>query len=185
MLFSILSRAHMKSISLLICPLLFAAAAEAAGPTWEALLATSEERMAKAQEVLGYEHGLVDYERYDMYSVGRGRLELAFSNGGVPGVKASAIYIGSYDTATKVWLWGWADGSLPTGLNTAVKKVLRYGQRRGFERLVQPSFVIEQDKLAGLAAIANHLLDGKGIYRAPDGGSWTFVVLTDIKAVPR
>lgn len=174
----------MKKISLLF-PLLFAVAAEAAGPAWDALVETSEERMAVAQEALGYEHGLVDYERYDMYTVARGRLELAFSNAGVVGFKASATYIGSYDPATKVWLWGWADASLPAGLNTAVKKVRRHGQRHGFERLVQPSFVVDQDEAFGLAAVANHLLDGKGVYRAPGGGTWTLVVLTDVRAVPR
>ena len=175
----------MKRISLLLCSMLFAVAAEAAGPSWEALLETSGERMAKAQEALGYEHGLVDYERYDMYTVARGRLEVAFSNADVVGVKASAIYIGSYDPVTKTWLWGWADDSLPAGLNTAVKQVRRHGQRHGFERLVQPSFVVEQSEVAGLVAVANHLLDGKGVYRAPGGGTWKLVVLTDVRAVPR
>ena len=174
----------MKKISSLLCSLLFAVAAEPAGPAWEALVETSEERMAVAQEALGYKHGLVDYERYDMYTVARGRLELAFSNAGVVGVKASVTYVGSYHPASKVWLWGWADDSLPAGLNTAVKKVRRHGQRHGFERLVQPSFVVDQDEAFGLAAVANHLLNGKGVYRAPSGDTWRFVVLTEVRPVP-
>jgi hypothetical protein len=165
--------------------MLFAVAAEAAGPTWEALVETSRDRMAEAQEALISEHGLVEYEQYYLHTVARGRLQLEFSNAGVVGVKARATYIGSFDPTSKVWLWGWADDSLPAGLNTAVKKVRRHGQRHGFERLVQPSFVVEEHEVAGLVAVAYHLLDGKGFYLAPGGGIWNYVVLDDVRPVPR
>jgi hypothetical protein len=72
--------------------------------------------MAKAQEALGYEHGLVDYERYDIYTGPRaagGRV----SNAGVVGVKARHLHRLLRPRHQNL-LPGATDYSLPAGLST-------------------------------------------------------------------
>jgi hypothetical protein len=163
--------------------LLFVAPSSAGDGGWDALVSAARERVRTAQQAVVDKHRLGDFERYDIYNVEGNRLELVFSTAGKAGVVARVVHVGTLRTDTGTWRWGWADPALPKGATQAVRKVRQYGQRHGHDRLTEPEWPADRDDAGDMLAVAHHLLNGQGIYMAPDGGAISYLIITDLRAV--
>lgn len=163
--------------------LLLVAPASAGDGGWDALVSAARERVRTVQKAVVDQHRLEDFERYDLYHVEGNRLELVFSTEGKTVLVARVVHVGTLRTDTGTWRWGWADPAVPKGATHAVRKVRQYGQRHGHDLLTEPEWPAGRDDAGDMLAVAHHLLNGKGIYMAPDGGDITYLVITDIRAV--
>ncbi len=149
-------------------------------PTWEDLLGRSRAELREAQRVLMEEHKAVSFERYDV-DLERG--EIALSSEGVPGLVGSVVYVGLYSQSTRRWLWGWADGNVPSHLSQRLEAVRDFGTTRGFKSLSRKSWRGNTTDAQDMTAIALLLLKGKAMYRQPsmDGQHYRYWVFTDLR----
>ncbi|MBX3611581.1 MAG: hypothetical protein KF871_16930 [Hydrogenophaga sp.] len=159
----------------LVVPLL-AAAAEI---TWDELIDVSDAALREAQRVLIEEHQAGRYERFDI--TGRNS-EIVLSTGGEPGLVGKVVYVGSFSLRSNTWLWGWADKGVPQHLSQPLSIVREVGQSQGFKQLTTRRWQGDTGDAQNMVAIAHWLLDGKGMYRAPDdeGQLLRYWVITDI-----
>jgi hypothetical protein len=122
------------------------------------------------------------YARYD-WSQETG--ELVFSDGGVPKLIATIQVVGDFSGTSKTWLWAWANDSIDKKLAVGARRVRRYGQVHGMDRLTRAQWPGTQDDGWCLAGISALLLHAKGAYRSPDEkGGALFMVLTDVRWAP-
>src|ERR1051325_6682709 len=75
--------------------------------------------------------------------------------------------IGTYDTKTGTWLWGWDNPSVEPALQKAARRVRRYGERHDIARLTTRKLKCSEDEAWEFAAFACKLCQGQGAYRGP------------------
>ena len=63
---------------------------------------------------------------------------LVFSDSGVPKVIASVQVVGTTSAARKNWLWGWANGYMPSPIVARIEEVRRFGVAEGIPELTEP-----------------------------------------------
>jgi hypothetical protein len=81
--------------------------------------------------------GIGHWEHWD-YDLDAGTL--VFSDGGVPRVVANIQAVGTTSTASKTWLWGWADDRFPAGVTAGLREVREFGTQENLPQLRnQPS----------------------------------------------
>jgi len=164
---------------MMFCVLLcLAAAANAAEPTFEKLLADSREYLNQQQKKLDQDFALSSHERWN---IDQETGELSFSNKGKVAVVAKVQFVGSISTTSDTWLWSWANSSVLPTLTVEIAKVRDYGEQRHFDALTQRKWEADLDDGWNMAAITNYLLKAKGVYRAPAGEIYVFLVITDIR----
>jgi len=135
----------------------------------EALVEINE--MAKRDYKLGtWQHWAYDLEA----------CTLTFSNDGVPRVVATIQAVGSTSNNSGTWMWGWANSSLPTEATIQLDRVKRFGERENLSKLTEPKYVGDEELGWEMAAIANRILKGKGVYRCPSEKGALFLVFTDL-----
>ncbi len=168
-------RAWIGALGLLVHPIV-----PGAEPTWEHLLERSRAELREAQRVFIEEHKAESFERYDL-DVQRG--EIALSSNGVPGLVGSVVYVGVYSKATRRWLWGWADGDVPSHLSQRLEVVRDLGAARGFKSLSRKSWRGDTLDAQDMTAVTFFLLQGKAMYRQPsvDGQRYRYWVFTDLR----
>lgn len=122
-------------------------------------------------------YGFGLYDRWDMCQ-GDGRL--IFSENGEAKVICDITMLGSYSTASKTWLWSWANDSIVPELKYDMEKVKEYGKQYSFEDLIDDKFETDEPGAWAMAALATKILGGKGIYRAPYDNMLAFMMIKEI-----
>lgn len=145
----------------------------ASEPSWPELVRLSKEYTRRCADNLEAAFRLSEYERWDF--IGESD-RLAFSSPGKPGPAFSAQYAGSVSSRT--WLWSWANPHIPSRFSAEVGRVRDYGLRRGFRKLTREEWPAGQADGWEMAAVANYLLRGVGVYRPPNPHGWSFMVFT-------
>jgi uncharacterized protein DUF6882 len=105
---------------------------------------------------------------------------LVFSEGGVPKVVASVQVVGTTSTASKNWLWGWANRDLPKRVTDRLHQVRDFGEAEGLVELIQQSLPDNEYLGWAMTAIAARILGGKGGYRVPSNNGFIYFVFVDI-----
>ncbi|MDJ0917570.1 MAG: hypothetical protein QNJ05_07395 [Woeseiaceae bacterium] len=148
--------------------------------TWNELIESSYEYLGKSQQALEATYKLSDHDRWH---IDQDEGTLTLSKGNHPVAEAEIAIVGSVITAHGVWRWSWANPSVEQKLAAPVDTVRQYGVEHGLDKLTDQGWPAEEFDGWEMAAIANFLLQGKGVYPAPAGDSIVFVVITDIRNV--
>lgn len=148
-----------------------------ASVVWNDFLDTCYEDLQKKNEQLNQEFALGSHQRYD-WDQAKG--ELVFSNDGVPAIVAKIDFIGSYSSKTGTWLWAWANFHLLENAITRVLAVRDFGEAQDYPCLTTPKWAAEKVNAWEMAAVAAHVLNGRGIYRSPDEGGASFLLIREI-----
>jgi len=90
-------------------------------------------------------------------------------------VIAAAQIIGSYESETGLWHWGWANPSIPENLTRDALRLKQYGEQQGIQRLVSPEWTGAETDCWYMAALACRLCACQGAYRDPAAGTYTFL----------
>lgn len=121
-----------------------------------------------------------EYARWD-YDLEDAKLR--FSNEGVVLVEADIQAAGSIANSSKSWLWSWANSSLPDHVTDAILAVKEFGETHHILKLTDDYWEATEDDGWEMAAVANRIIGGKGVYRCPDEKGFFFLILTDIRFV--
>ena len=148
--------------------------------SWDELIRGSYAYFFDRQEALEAKFTIGDYDRWD---IDQDRGTLTLSTGDVPMVEANIAIVGSVISGHDVWEWSWANTSVDPKLSAPIDTVRRYGAEHGLVKLTDRRWTAEEQDGWEMAAIANFLLQGKGVYIAPAGNLTIFVVITDIRNV--
>lgn len=121
------------------------------------------------------------YERWN-YELEEGTL--TFSHDGTPYVVAEIQAAGSIALKSRSWMWGWANESLPDQVTRLLYAVRQFGEGNGIPRLADGYWedATEADGWE-MAAVANRIIGGKGVYRCPDESGFFFLILMKIRNV--
>ncbi len=147
---------------------------------WDELIGNSYEYFYSRYEALEANFRLSEHDYWD---IDQDMGTLTLSVGDVPVFEANIAIVGSVISAHGVWEWSWSNTSVDSKLSAPIETVRRYGAAHGMEKLTEWRWVAEERDGWEMAAIANYLLEGEGVYIAPAGDLITFVVITDILEV--
>lgn len=145
---------------------------------WRSFVRHCTEALQVKQERLEREYSLSRYKRFDW---NQERAELVFSNGGVPAVIATTEFVGSVSTQSGSWLWSWANPSALESVRSRIDAVYDFGESKNFSHLTVPQWSAETADGWEMAAVAAQVLDGAGVYRAPNGHGFAFLLLTEVR----
>lgn len=142
------------------------------------LVQRSVEYLQAKQDALAREYQLNDHERYD-WDQDSGHL--VFSNQGRPAVIADFQFVGSVSKRTGTWLWSWANASNLEAVRARVREVRAYGDQHRLLKLACAHWSAKEEDGWEMAAVAAYLLKAKGAYRSPDGNTFAFMIMTDVR----
>ena len=103
----------------------------------------------------------------------QGDLIFTFKDGIV--ATCPAQIVGSLDTESGTWLWGWANPSIPEALQRDALRVKDYGHQHRIPRLTQAEWPCTEEEAWRLAALACLLCQAQGVYRGPAGTALVFI----------
>jgi hypothetical protein len=83
--------------------------------------------------------------------------------------------IGTYDTQSGTWLWGWNHPSIIPALQEHARQVRAYGEQLGIERLTTQEAVCDESEAWEFTALACKLCAAQGAYRGPAGAVFVFM----------
>jgi hypothetical protein len=168
----------MNRRSLVLGGLAMPLAGLAGEPSWNDLVQISGDYTANCMRDLESRHHFSDIERWDM-DADTG--VITFSTAGRPILLIRFQYVGSFSKMSRTWLWSWANDSMPPLLSREMERVREYGARRRFSKLTKEQWAGQERDGWEMAAVANYLLKGKGVYRPPGKFGVAFVVFTDVR----
>jgi hypothetical protein len=121
--------------------------------------------------------GIGSFERWD-YDMDKETL--TFSHEGVPHVVAAIQVAGSISNKSNTWLWGWANQHFPENVTKALSVVREFGKKHEILKLTQDKWAATIEDGWEMSAVANRLINGKGVYRCPTDNGFLFLILTQI-----
>lgn len=148
--------------------------------TWAELLTEADAYTHQCQERLKTEFSLLDYQRYDY---DQESATLVFSGADRPNLKFTIQVIGSWAAKSGTWLWAWENDSILVGARDHVHVLQKFGAQCGFDRLSNAYFEATEADAWQLTHVACLLLQGDGVYRAPDEDGALFMVVSDAELV--
>jgi hypothetical protein len=83
--------------------------------------------------------------------------------------------IGTYDTQSGTWLWGWEHPSVVPALQEHARQVRAYGEQLGIERLTTQEVVCDESEAWEFTALACKLCEAQGAYRGPADTAYVFM----------
>lgn len=153
---------------------------ETKSEVWRSFVQNCTEALQVKQERLEREYSLGRYKRWDW---DQRRAELVFSNDGVPAVVATTELVGSVSMQSGTWLWSWANSSTLESVRSRIEAVYDVGESKDFPYLTVPQWPAETVDGWEMAAVAAHVLDADGVYRAPNGHGFAFLALSQVRKV--
>jgi hypothetical protein len=134
-------------------------------------------RLMDLNEDCEHRFGIGHWERWD-YDLDAGTL--VFSDDGLPRVVAKIQAVGTTSTASKTWLWGWANESLSAGATLCLREVREFGTQEDLPQLTEPNLADDEYLGWELTAIAAQILQAKGAYRCPSENGFLYLLYTDV-----
>lgn len=110
---------------------------------------------------------------------GTGTITWQFADGVV--VEAAVQIIGTYNHATNTFLWSWGNHSILKSLQKSAEIMRSFGELHGIETLTYSTVRISEREAWKLTAIANHLGESSGAYRANVGGPTIYVTFGKVR----
>jgi len=104
---------------------------------------------------------------------GAGKIIWTFRDGLV--VEAPVEIVGTYNPASASFLWSWANHTILGRLQGSANRVRAYGAAHGIADLTSRLVTVSPARAWEFAALANHLAQAKGAYRAHAGGIIVYV----------
>ncbi|MDK9559765.1 hypothetical protein QQF73_19195 [Marinobacter sp. M216] len=114
-----------------------------------------------------------DFEKEEIYLLKDGQVR----------VKAKLIPIGSFNTKSSTWMWGWANEAFPAPLRKKAEKLKQLEALTGFEMFGNEVAEIDPDMAWEIAGMALNLLGSEGAYRGPAGSTQYFYALEQVDNV--
>jgi hypothetical protein len=149
------------------------------GARFEALLAAALTYTERCQDRAEHEFHMLRYERW--YWNGD-RRELTFHDEpATHELVADADVIGSYSLNTRTWLWVWDNDNYAPEAKRRISPVAVFGEVRGIEKLSDSCWAAGETDGWEMAALANYLLGGQAIYRAPMDHLYVFLLLDKLR----
>jgi hypothetical protein len=90
-------------------------------------------------------------------------------------VTCEAQIIGSYDKTKGSWLWAWDNPSIATNLTQSSRKLREFGVQKKIDKLTRSEWPATERDCWEMAALANLLCEGQGVYRGPAGDLCVFM----------
>ena len=143
---------------------------------WEDLLEQAKAFAKARQDRMIEEFALDTWKRWYW---DQNTATITFSTDDVPGVRARIQVVGSLGKRSGTWLWSWDNASILEGAAMGVPFLRAFGEQHGFEKLVTACWPADEVDAWEMTAIACHLLDGDGVYKAPSEEGALFLVLSD------
>lgn len=147
---------------------------------WEESVKNCSNELREKQDQLEAEFSLFSHTRYDW---DQETATLTFSSDGIPAVVANIQFVGSISTQSDTWLWSWGNFSFSPPVREKMIDVRSYGEVKGFPRLTVPKWTAEEVDGWEMSAIAVHVLNARGAYRAPVDYGYAFMIITDLSVV--
>lgn len=144
--------------------------------SWSELQSEANTHAQECAERLESEFFLLEYERYDY---DQKSATLVFSGADRPNLSMNIQVVGSWAAESGTWLWAWDNDTILPTAREHVQVLQKFGQENGFERLTEAHWEADQADAWQVARIACLLLQGDGIYRAPDEDGALFMVVSD------
>ncbi len=88
--------------------------------------------------------------------------------------------VGTYDTNTGTWLWGWDNPSVDPALQKAARRVRGYGEKHVIKNLTTRKLRCSEDLAWEFTAFACKLYLGQGAYRGPADPTLIFMVFGEV-----
>ena len=109
--------------------------------------------------------------------------QLTFSDNGIKKFIIDYEEVGSLSLKSNTWLWAWENPNLEEKIKSKIGLVRDYGQRRQFEKLINPKWTADQFDGWEMTAIAAYLMKAKGAYRVPSEDSllYSFMIYKTIR----
>ncbi|MFT4018471.1 MAG: hypothetical protein QM668_16015 [Agriterribacter sp.] len=109
--------------------------------------------------------------------------ELTFSDNGIKKLIIDYEEVGSVSEVTNTFLWAWGNPHLEEKIKSEIVRVKEYGQKRKFEKLINPKWTADQYDGWEMTAIASYLLKSKGAYRVPTSNDklFSFMIFKNIR----
>jgi hypothetical protein len=121
------------------------------------------------------------FGRHDRWDLDQEEGILRFSDPKLNIAEAPAQIVGTFDSSSGTWLWAWANRSIEPHLIEHSLTVKAFGERRGFERLVQPKWRAVESDGWSMAAIAALLNGAQGAYRGPTDQGFVFMTFGTVR----
>jgi hypothetical protein len=126
-----------------------------------------------------HEFSIGSWERWN-YDADSGTLTFSDEEG--PKVIADVQVVGTTSTASRSWLWGWANESVPPARTAQLALVRKFGEAEFVPILTQPESPDSVDHGWELTGVTAKIIGARGAYRAPRAsGGYTYYVYTDIR----
>jgi hypothetical protein len=126
------------------------------------------------------EYKVGEHERWDWYQE---TAKLVFSHDGKTLVEADIHFAGSYSTASKTWMWAWANKSLDEKVKSSSREIRKLGEELGLKQLVAGRYAAtEVDGWEMTSVLAKHL-NAIGVYRTPNENGFSYMVVSRAKWV--
>jgi hypothetical protein len=127
---------------------------------FETLVSASEAALRLKTEA----HSVWGFGRHDRWDLNQDKGILRFSNPKLNVVEAPAQVVGTFDIESGTWLWSWANPSINRRLIEHSLVVQAYGERRGFDLLVEPTWTADESECWSMAAVTVMLNRAEGAY---------------------
>ena len=108
-----------------------------------------------------------------------GKIVWTFRDGLI--VEAPVEIVGTYNPASASFLWSWANHTILGRLQGSANRVRAYGEAHGIEDFTSRLVTVSPARAWEFAALANHLAQAKGAYRANAGGIVVYVTFGRIR----
>ena len=127
--------------------------------SFEELSKRAYEYLNKQQDICNTVYKIGTYQNwyYDQLTG-----ELTFSDNGVKKLIIDYEEVGSVSEVTNTFLWAWDNPHLEQNIKSEISKVKEYGQKRKFEKLINPKWTADQYDGWEMTAISSYLLKTKG-----------------------
>lgn len=112
----------------------------------------------------------------------QGDLLFTFNDGVV--ATCPAQIVGTLDSESGTWLWGWANPSIPEALQRDALRVKDYGEQRQIARLTSAQWPCTEEEAWRMAALACYLCEAQGVYRGPAGTAFVFITFEKVVLSP-
>lgn len=109
-----------------------------------------------------------------------GKIVWTFPDGLI--VEAPVEIVGTYNPTSGSFLWAWANHTILGKLQGSANRVRAYGQAHDVADFTSRLVTISPSRAWELAAVANHLGQTKGAYRANAGGVIVYLTFGKVSA---
>ncbi|MGF1739908.1 hypothetical protein L4C34_02280 [Vibrio profundum] len=120
---------------------------------------------------------------FDKYELDLDAEEIEFLQADKVCVRSTIVPIGSFNSLSKTWMWGWANKAYPESLRLKSAKLKELVKITGFDIFGNEITEIDEDMIWEIASMALNHLKLQGVYRSPASNTQYFYAINGIHRV--